>query len=70
MPTDLPYSNIPLRVSFPAPASTAPVSLAAALAFLGAILRPALDYATNESILSIMSLDISMSWRAAAMPVC
>lgn len=45
------------------------VSLAAALAFLGAILLPAFDYAANESIVSIMSLDISMSWRAAAMPV-
>jgi tripartite ATP-independent transporter DctM subunit len=46
------------------------LALAAALAFLGALLRPALDYAMNESIVSIMSLDISMSWRAAAMPVC
>jgi tripartite ATP-independent transporter DctM subunit len=45
------------------------VSLAAALAFLGAILLPAFDYAANESIVSIMSLEISMSWRAAAMPV-
>jgi tripartite ATP-independent transporter DctM subunit len=45
------------------------VSLAATLVFLGAILRPAIDYAANESIVSIMSLDISMSWRAAAMPV-
>jgi tripartite ATP-independent transporter DctM subunit len=45
------------------------VALAAALAFLGAILLPAFDYAANESIVSIMSLDISMSWRAAAMPV-
>ena len=46
------------------------LSLAAALAFLGAILLPAFDYAAGESIVSIMSLDISMSWRAAAMPVC
>ena len=46
------------------------ISLAAALAFLGAILLPAFDYAAGESIVSIMSLDISMSWRAAAMPVC
>jgi tripartite ATP-independent transporter DctM subunit len=46
------------------------LSLAAALTFLGAILRPAFDYAAGESIVSLMSLDISMSWRAAAMPVC
>jgi tripartite ATP-independent transporter DctM subunit len=45
------------------------VALAAALAFLGAVLLPAFDYAAGESIVSIMSLDISMSWRAAAMPV-
>jgi tripartite ATP-independent transporter DctM subunit len=45
------------------------IALAAALAFLGAILLPAFDYAANESIVSIMSLDISMAWRAAAMPV-
>ena len=45
------------------------VALAAALAFLGTLLRPALDYAESESIVSIMSLDISMSWRAAAMPI-
>jgi TRAP-type C4-dicarboxylate transport system permease small subunit len=44
------------------------LSLAAALAFLGAILLPAFDYAASESIVSIMSLDISMSWRAGAMP--
>src|SRR6185437_10859757 len=45
------------------------VALAAALVFLGTLLRPALDYAYGESIVSIMSLDISMSWRAAAMPI-
>jgi tripartite ATP-independent transporter DctM subunit len=45
------------------------LSLAATLAFLVTLLRPAFDYAANESIVSIMSLDISMAWRAAAMPV-
>jgi TRAP-type C4-dicarboxylate transport system permease small subunit len=45
------------------------LALAATLGFLLAILRPALDYLDNEAIVSIMSLDISMSWRAAAMPV-
>ena len=48
---------------------TALLALAAALGFLLAILRPALDYLDNEAIVSIMSLGISMSWRAAAMPV-
>ncbi len=45
------------------------LALAGALAFLGAMLRPSFDYTVNETIVSIMSLDISMSWRAAAMPV-
>jgi len=45
------------------------LALAAALAFLLAILMPALDYVRNEAIVSIMSLDLSMAWRAAAMPV-
>ncbi len=46
------------------------LALAGSLVFLGAILAPAFDYAINESIVSIMSLGLSMSWRAAAMPVC
>jgi tripartite ATP-independent transporter DctM subunit len=45
------------------------LALAATLGFLLAILRPALDYLNNEAIVSIMSLDISNSWRAAAMPI-
>jgi TRAP-type C4-dicarboxylate transport system permease large subunit/TRAP-type C4-dicarboxylate transport system permease small subunit len=45
------------------------LALFAALAFLVAILPPAIGYAQNEQIVSIMSLDISMEWRAAAMPV-
>ncbi len=45
------------------------LALAAALAFLLAILAASLDYARNEAIVSIMSLDLSMAWRAAAMPV-
>ncbi|MFI4981182.1 MAG: TRAP transporter large permease subunit, partial [Nevskiales bacterium] len=44
------------------------VALAGFLAFLAAILLPALNYADGESIVSIMSLDVSMAWRAAAMP--
>ena len=45
------------------------LALAASLAFLLAILAPSFDYARNEAIVSIMSLDLSMAWRAAAMPV-
>ncbi len=45
------------------------LALAAAIGFLLAILGPAIDYWENESMVSLMSLDISMSWRAAAMPV-
>ena len=45
------------------------LALSAALAFLAAILLPALNYANGEAIVSLMSLDISMSWRAAAMPI-
>jgi len=44
------------------------VALAGFLAFLAAILLPAFNYADGESIVSIMSLDVSMGWRAAAMP--
>lgn len=44
-------------------------SLAAMLVMLASLLVPAWDYVQNEAIVSIMSLDISMSWRAVAMPV-
>ena len=44
------------------------VALAGFLAFLAAILLPSLNYAEGKSIVSIMSLDVSMAWRAAAMP--
>ena len=44
------------------------LAFAAALAFLFGILLPALDYANGEAIVSLMSLDISLGWRAAAMP--
>jgi TRAP-type C4-dicarboxylate transport system permease small subunit len=37
------------------------LALAATLGFLLAILRPALDYLDNEAIVSLLSLDISMS---------
>jgi len=53
----------PLRIFFDL------LALFATLAFLCAILLPAIDYAQGEAIVSVMSLDISMSWRVAAMPV-
>jgi tripartite ATP-independent transporter DctM subunit len=45
------------------------LALAAALAFPLALLSPSLDYVGNEAIVSMMSLDLSTAWRAAAMPV-
>ncbi len=45
------------------------LSLAAMLVLLATLLLPAWDYVQNEAIVSIMSLDISMSWRAVAMPI-
>jgi tripartite ATP-independent transporter DctM subunit len=45
------------------------LALFAAIGFLVAIMPPAIDYVQNEAMVSIMSLDISMAWRAAAMPV-
>ena len=45
------------------------LALAATLTFLGAILLPAFDYAAGEAIVSLLSLGISMSWRATAMPI-
>jgi tripartite ATP-independent transporter DctM subunit len=44
------------------------VAVFAALGFLIAITLPAFDYMQNETIVSLMSLNISMVWRAAAMP--
>jgi tripartite ATP-independent transporter DctM subunit len=45
------------------------LSLFAMLGFLMAMLLPAVAYVDNEAIVSLMSLDIGMAWRAAAMPV-
>jgi tripartite ATP-independent transporter DctM subunit len=45
------------------------LALFAAVGFLIAIMPAAIDHAQNEAMVSIMSLDISMAWRAAAMPV-
>jgi tripartite ATP-independent transporter DctM subunit len=45
------------------------LALFSAVGFLAAIMPAAIDHAENEAMVSIMSLDISMAWRAAAMPV-
>jgi tripartite ATP-independent transporter DctM subunit len=45
------------------------LALCAAIGFLAAIMQPAISHAENESMVSIMSLDVSMGWRATAMPV-
>ncbi|MGH7042283.1 MAG: TRAP transporter large permease subunit [Acetobacteraceae bacterium] len=44
------------------------VALSAMLVLLAALLLPAFAYVQNEAIVSIMALDISMAWRAVAMP--
>ena len=45
------------------------VAQAAALAFLVLILQPALEYATEEVIVTTPALEISNAWRASALPV-
>jgi tripartite ATP-independent transporter DctM subunit len=45
------------------------LALFAAIGFLAAIMPAAFAYVENEQMVSIMSLDVSMAWRAAAMPV-
>src|SRR4051812_41109573 len=45
------------------------VATCAALAFLLLIVRPAYEYAYEESIITTPALQISNTWRAAALPV-
>src|SRR5215475_1185834 len=45
------------------------VATCAALAFLLLIVRPAYEYASEESFITTPALQISNSWRAAALPV-
>ncbi len=45
------------------------IALFATVAFLLFILQPAIDYVQDEAIVSMPALDISTSWRAAAMPI-
>ena len=44
-------------------------SLSSMLVLLLTLVLPAFAYMQNDAIVSIMSLDISMSWRAVAMPL-
>ena len=43
-------------------------AMIAAILFLGLILAPAYDYASDERFMSMPGLDISNAWRAAALP--
>ncbi|WP_315703925.1 MULTISPECIES: TRAP transporter large permease subunit [unclassified Bradyrhizobium] len=45
------------------------VATAAALAFLVLVVRPAFDYAAEESFITTPALQIANVWRAAALPV-
>src|SRR5262249_36234668 len=45
------------------------LSVAAPIVFLLVTLRPAFKCVQNEQIVSLTTMDISMAWRAAAMPV-
>jgi tripartite ATP-independent transporter DctM subunit len=45
------------------------LALAAGLVFLGLVLHPAYEYALDEAAVVSPALDISNSWRAAALPV-
>jgi tripartite ATP-independent transporter DctM subunit len=44
-------------------------SAAAQVLFLVCVLTPALRYVQNEQIVSLSTVDLSLAWRAAAMPV-
>jgi tripartite ATP-independent transporter DctM subunit len=44
-------------------------SVAAAAVFLLSVMAPALHYVQNEQIVSLTTINISLAWRAAAMPV-
>jgi tripartite ATP-independent transporter DctM subunit len=44
------------------------VALTAALIFLGLVIEPAFQYASNEVVISTPALEISNAWRASALP--
>jgi tripartite ATP-independent transporter DctM subunit len=44
-------------------------STAVPMLFLLCVLQPALRYVSNEQIVSLSTMDLSLAWRAAAMPV-
>ena len=45
------------------------IAIAAALAFLLLVLRPAYEFAEDEMFVTTPSLEIASSWRAAALPI-
>ncbi|WP_106857280.1 TRAP transporter large permease subunit [Caballeronia novacaledonica] len=45
------------------------IAIAAPLAFLLMVIGPAVDFAQDESFITTPALDISNSWRAAALPI-
>ncbi|WP_061148161.1 TRAP transporter large permease [Caballeronia arvi] len=45
------------------------IAIAAPLAFLAMVIGPALDFAQDEAFITTPALDISNSWRAAALPI-
>nr|WP_244818355.1 TRAP transporter large permease subunit [Caballeronia sp. Lep1P3] len=45
------------------------VAIAAPLAFMALVIGPALDFAQDESFITTPALEISNSWRAAALPI-
>nr|WP_321800028.1 TRAP transporter large permease subunit [Caballeronia sp. J97] len=45
------------------------VAIAAPLAFLAMVIGPAFDFAQDESFITTPALEISNSWRAAALPI-
>jgi len=45
------------------------LTTAAAVLFLICVLYPAFRYVQNEQIVSLSTIDLSLAWRAAAMPV-
>ena len=57
------------RTSLPAQQFLQALGFWASLAFLLAVIRPALDYASGESMATILSLDISQGWHVYALPV-
>jgi tripartite ATP-independent transporter DctM subunit len=57
------------RLKPPARAFAEALAIAASLAFLGLVMHPAWEYASEEALIVTPALEISNAWRAAAIPV-